>query len=64
MVLRFRLSLKLHLSALRLDRVHHRIAAVLLANLAGLFLDERRERIEVAGNLFARLLLGCGQRLI
>src|SRR6202158_1106685 len=57
----FRLCLKLHLSTLHLDRVHHRIAAVLLANLAGLFLDERREGIEVAGNFFSRLLLGFGK---
>src|ERR1700687_5504696 len=60
----FRLCLELYLSTLGLDRVHHRIAAMLLANLAGLFLDERRERIEVAGNLFSRLLLGFGQRLV
>ena len=60
----FRLRFELHLSTFGLDRVHHRIAALLLANLAGLFLDERREGIEIAGNLFSRLLLGFAQRLV
>src|ERR1035437_6371614 len=63
-VLGFRFRLKLHLSTLHLDRIHHRIAMVLLANLAGLLLDECGERIEVAGNLFSRLVLGFGQRLV
>src|SRR4029077_16988628 len=47
-----------------LDRVDHRIAAVLLANFAGLFLDERREGIKIARNLFPGLLLGFGQRIV
>src|ERR1019366_8737486 len=63
-VLGFRLRLQLHLSTLHLDRVDHCIAAVLLANFAGLFLDECGERIEVAGDLFSRLVLGFGQRLV
>src|ERR1700694_98394 len=37
---------------------------MLFANLSGLFLDKRRERIEIAGNLFSRLLLGFAQRLV
>src|ERR1035437_3886372 len=63
-VLALRLRLQLHLSTLHLDRVDHCIAAVLLANLAGLFLDECGERIEVARDFFSRLVLGFGQRLV
>src|SRR5260370_25647597 len=52
------------MSALHLDRIHHRIAAVLLANLAGLFLDKRCQRIAVAANFFYRLSIGFAQRLV
>src|SRR5208282_1334509 len=62
--LAFRLSLKLNLSILHFDRVHHRLAVVLLANLGGLFPDERRERFEVAGNFFSQLSLGLAKRQI
>src|ERR1035438_3931617 len=56
-----RLGPKLNLSALSFNRVLNCFAAVLFAQFAGLFLDEGRERIEVARNLFSRFLLGSGQ---
>ena len=35
------------------------LAVILLANLLGLFLHEGGERVEVTGDIFARLFLGC-----
>src|SRR5208337_2825689 len=64
LLLRLRLRLQFHVSALHLDRVLHRGAAVLLAQFAGFFLDEGREGFEVAGDLLSRLLLGLGERVI
>ena len=47
-VLGFRFRFQLDLSVGEFDRVFHAVAAVLLANLFGLFLNERRERIDAA----------------
>ncbi len=47
------LRLQLDVSALHLDRVLHRGAAVLLAQFASLLPDERREGTEVAGDLLS-----------
>ena len=58
-LLSFRLGLDPHMAALCLDRVFHRFAAVFLAKLTGFLLDERGERIEVAGNLLSRLLFAA-----
>ena len=40
------------------------LAVILLANLLGFFLHERGERVEVAGDIFSRLLLGGDQGVV
>ena len=46
------------------DGVFDALASVLFANLFGLFLDESRERIDAAGDIFAGFFLGRDQRVV
>ena len=60
----FRFRLQLDLSIGEFDRVFHAFAVVLLANLFGLFLNERSEGIEVAGDVFPGFFLGRNQSVV
>ena len=51
-------GLQLHLSVLYFNGVFHAVAAVLLADLRGFFLDEGAEALEIAGDRLSSLLLG------
>ena len=52
------------MAVLRLDRVFHGLAAVLLADLVGFLLHEGREALDVAGDRLAGFFLCFGERLV
>src|SRR5215469_6175609 len=58
------LGLQLDVAVGQFDRVFHFIAAVLFADLFGLFLDKRGERIETDCDFLAGLVLGCNQDVV
>ena len=59
--LSFRFGLQFHLAVLHFDCIFDRFAAILLADLLGLFLHERGKTVEIAGDGFSRFLLGFGK---
>src|SRR6516225_10015589 len=56
--------LQLHLSALQFDGILDRMAAILFADLVGLFPHETVEGIEISRDRFPRLLLGRDQGVV
>src|SRR5579859_3867172 len=62
--LRFRLGFQLDLAVREFDRILHALALVLFADLFGLLLHERGERIDVPGDVLAGFLLGGDQSVV
>ncbi len=62
--LRFRLSLQLHMAVGDFDGEFHVLAAVLFADLFGLFVHESAKGIEGAGDIFSGLLFGGDQFVV
>src|SRR6266446_8620701 len=64
MTLNLCFGLQLHLAVLHLDRILNLFAFVLLPDLAGFLLYERSKAVDIAGDRFARFLLGFREHLV
>src|SRR5580658_10740063 len=62
--LRLRLGLQLDVPVVEFDGEFDVLAAVLLADFLSLLLHEAVEGVEVAGDIFSRLLFSCHQSVV